>query len=1007
MVENPHLFGTAQITHRGLLRTGEPQSVVVSGESGAGKTEATKILLKYYSELVDNTSQGDTSAAKSIESQVHRSNPVLECFGNAKTIRNDNSSRFGKFIQISFRAENLYKIRKVEISHYLLEKCRLITQHPNERNFHIFYALLFGGNHIDIFNRLGLDDPSIFPRIMGNDVADPEIERETLEQLVESMKLVGFTSTDINTIFTTVAAILHLSRVQFVDIDSARCHKDSPLAALLDEEPLLKAAELMEIHPDNLCNLLLWGQVRDPTGSGVNISTKRDAAQASLLRDSVIKEIYSRIFEHIVSVVNRTLQEEWRLVSRCSSRNSDRSKRDIVKKCSAPIGLLDIYGFEVFEGRNSFEQLCINYANEKLQQHFNHHVLDLEQKLYLSEGIDWSSIPFIDNQSIIDALETKPKGLFCLLDTATLAPAGEDNYIVNSIAMDQTNPVLSIPSAKNLKKSSILINHYAGIVEYTVDGWVYKNQDRLSKECANFFAMQSQSPLLLEMFAQTGTCPNAAAKPTSLKSTVSLEFRNQMTKLMNSLTQTTPVYVRCIKPNGNKRAREFDSIDVLRQLGYAGLLEGIRIRNCGYGVRYPFEAFLRRYGRLNWTVWKSWNGLGHHKPVQKQKNLCELLLKSAEVEAKDWILGLTKVFLREEVQIKMEAERSLICVRSAVKIQEMARRVQAMKQLATKRCAVLTIQRQFRYRCWRINLFKSLRARRFRMTGAAKLIQRHWRSWKIQAEAIEISPANETVVLDYDVQSEPANIPKPLKLIQRTGAGRPHLDYTAVDAAHYVQDQGNFTKRSGSVLSYHTPQMLSIGSQSPQRFSGNRTGDPNSSANRMVQGTPMSTMIHGPCFGQTQHNVSSVMEGMLLMFNNLRDQESGRNQMQVQDLLARNSLLLEEIEDLKSTEAALRTHAQKLSLGVNLVSSAIKALHEAAITHGASEDSSELKGLILSLCNRARRDLSIALGQPEEEEPYETLLTNRSSTSTRLGTENRPKEAERHSAEQRAKCSHP
>lgn len=463
-IDHPHLFGTAQMTYGALIRNRQAQSVVISGESGAGKTEATKILLRYFSELEDGIQSPRNDI--SVEQHTIRSNPILEAFGNAKTVRNDNSSRFGKFIQIYFDLKSPKRVRSARISHYLLEKCRLVSLHPGERNFHVFYCLLLGAN--DEFKRkmrfwdLDIDqDLRHFPTMLGATEDDWFVgnEAEQFDELLTCLPTTGFSESDIEGMFTTVAALLHLSNIHFTvrDDPSVSYTTGARLCDIVDERPLKIVEKLLRLQNNanlptasSIQDVLLYKAVRNAEGVGSFIKSGRDLNQACQVRDSIIKEIYSRMFSWIVKRINKALCAKdgavepprakmgAKALGRLGTDSGVGGRGDVgarrgLQQCTPPIGLLDIYGFEVFEGRNSFEQLCINYANEKLQQHFNMHMLAFEQKTYKQENIDWSEIKFTDNSNIIAALEEPPHGIFVILDETRVTDKNRDKLFLTQI----------------------------------------------------------------------------------------------------------------------------------------------------------------------------------------------------------------------------------------------------------------------------------------------------------------------------------------------------------------------------------------------------------------------------------------------------------------------------------------------------------------------------------------------------------------------------------------------
>eukprot|EP01053_Blabericola_migrator_P006949 Blabericola_migrator_1__6948@NODE_351_length_9502_cov_328_954743_g265_i2_p1_GENE_NODE_351_length_9502_cov_328_954743_g265_i2NODE_351_length_9502_cov_328_954743_g265_i2_p1_ORF_typecomplete_len1743_score397_06Myosin_head/PF00063_21/2e91Myosin_head/PF00063_21/3_8e81IQ/PF00612_27/0_0016IQ/PF00612_27/0_041Seryl_tRNA_N/PF02403_22/0_00025ZapB/PF06005_12/5_2e03ZapB/PF06005_12/0_00014SHE3/PF17078_5/0_003BBP1_C/PF15272_6/0_025Myosin_N/PF02736_19/0_019DUF724/PF05266_14/0_039APG6_N/PF17675_1/0_033TniB/PF056 len=832
-IDHPHLFGTAQMTYTSLVNNNQAQSIVVSGESGAGKTEATKILLRYFSELDDslckspisskalppfsptrspmsitmspNSSQfGKPQCQQETAVELHalRSNPILEAFGNAKTLRNDNSSRFGKFIQIWFEKKNMKRIRSARISHYLLEKCRLVSLHPHERNYHVFYALVYGGqrSHSDKLKRWGIDvaSPNTKLSILGNDHRESlniQRETETFCELETCLLSTGFTPEEIDGVFGLVAAMMLLFEVEFQPLQGlaaqkAQCSGNLPICELacgLDKlEKVIQLLQLDKIPPESrgtspleaVLELFQYKIIVDREKAGSWIYTKRDTAAATHVRDAIIKEFYSRLFDWLVKKINKTLcfkeevEKERTLHDQASrkmssmfqdfpmtlgsSQASGTSSYNTSMVSSKPfnpslttpkglndlnsspaIGLLDIYGFEVFEGRNSFEQLCINFANEKLQQHFNHHVLSLEQKIYHNEGIDWSDILFTDNQHVIDALENSTYGVFFLLNTACYLNAA-DSYLLQEIERHGRKDVISLPTGKKTNmfmKKSFIVKHYAGPVQYNVEGFIEKNQDRLSPECEYFFQKASSHLIVKQLFAIQAVGPTRRYNWTN---TVTQTFRFQLEELLTSLTKTTPTYVRCIKPNGLKAPHKFDSIDCMRQLKYAGLLESIRIRNSGFGVRCTFEEFLSKYAILDKNILTKWHKCCRNDPsirVEKAE-WCHEILSSVlpptvelmqrrsrgtavkSIPKRAWQLGQTRVFMKEEVQIHLEKDRAARFNQVVTRIQSIFRGYQARQAYEEAKRCIVVIQSYIRMHFARLEYFKLKQEHELRIRAA-------------------------------------------------------------------------------------------------------------------------------------------------------------------------------------------------------------------------------------------------------------------------------------------------
>eukprot|EP00930_Biecheleria_cincta_P069554 TRINITY_DN57282_c0_g1_i1.p1 TRINITY_DN57282_c0_g1~~TRINITY_DN57282_c0_g1_i1.p1 ORF type:complete len:1652 (+),score=454.86 TRINITY_DN57282_c0_g1_i1:128-5083(+) len=712
-----HVYSIADAAYRAMLQEQSSQSIIISGESGAGETEATKRILAYLAEL---QARGETGAAKrSVESQVLDANPVLEAFGNAKTVRNDNSSRFGKFIEVEFDSGG--KLLSAQISNYLLEKCRIITQQPEERNYHIFYQVCAGADRFDnmpegvrSLSAADFEYTAMCDAIPGvDDAAD-------FKDVLDCMTSLGFTLAERNSALQIVSAVLHLGQLSF-----STCAKNGQDGVVVkDDATVALICKLLGVQPERLREVLEQKTLEDPL-TKKTIHMPHDTSSASLTRHSMAKVVYARLFDWLV----------WRINESISSKAANRDVRKI--------GLLDIFGFEVFEW-NSFEQLCINFANEKLQQHFNSHMFTLEQRLYNTEGIAWNHITFQDNQHIIDSLDKKPLGLFCLIDSECLMPAAKDSTLFGKIENTFKNNKV-IYKASRFASMDFAVAHYAGEVVYCVDTFLEKNTDKLHADIVNLLK-ESKLEVVHKLFTDPRFAPEtsqkglgaagsgaAARRPKARAGagddhrggrqnvTVSMMFREQLERLVDDLNKTNPRYVRCIKPNANKMPGEIDSVDVLRQLRCAGMLESIRIRRAGYAVRRPFKEFFNRFRILAPHVAAS-------GPDPDYRSLCQRLLTHVEerlrregtvLDDKPSQIGHTRVFMKEEFERHME--RLIV---------ESAKRQVAMIQ----RCWRGFMQRR-RYRAIReaaLEVQAALRTNRA-MRAYQELKQRHYAAVQLQA----------------------------------------------------------------------------------------------------------------------------------------------------------------------------------------------------------------------------------------------------------------------------------
>lgn len=536
-----HLYTVADAAYRAMLSEKASQSIIISGESGAGKTEATKRMLAYLAELQSSKSE-HRGGRRSVESQVLDANPVLEAFGNAKTVRNDNSSRFGKFIEVEFDSGG--KLLSAQISNYLLEKCRIVHQQPEERNYHIFYQLCTAFSKGQVAKDLQLQPASDFEYSKEcTEIAGLDDDAE-FTAVLDCMSSLGFTQEERDTIFRIVAAVLHLGEVEIV----ACARNGSDGVSVAEDKTLPLVCDLLGVTSEQMNDVLEHKTFEDPLTETI-IHRPHDVSSASFTRHSMAKVVYARLFDWLV----------WRINESISHKNQQKDVRKI--------GLLDIYGFEVFEW-NSFEQLCINFANEKLQQHFNMHMFSLEQRLYTSEGINWSHITWQDNQHIIDSLDKRPLGLFCLVDSECLMPQSTDSSLFTKI-LNNFRSSKVIYKASRFGNTDFGVAHYAGEVVYSVETFLMKNTDKLSKDVVSLFK-NSEVELVRRLFTDPRFAPpeQAPARGAGARSarrgsrqeerqrqnvTVSMMFREQLERLVEDLNKTNPRYVRCIKPNGKDR----------------------------------------------------------------------------------------------------------------------------------------------------------------------------------------------------------------------------------------------------------------------------------------------------------------------------------------------------------------------------------------------------------------------------------------------------------------------
>ncbi|NWW96540.1 MYO3B protein, partial [Rhynochetos jubatus] len=515
-----------------------------SGESGAGKTESTKLLLQHIMNLCKGNSQ--------LEQQILQVNPLLEAFGNAQTVMNDNSSRFGKYIQLRFQKNT---VQGAKLSEYLLEKSRVVQQDTGERNFHIFYYM-FAGLSSEEKEMYGLLDPSLYRYISGRFGTQDVAQRwkHKYQEVCNALDMVGFQEQEQVDMQAILAGVLSLGNVTFEPEESNGSVKVSEAS-----QGWLKAAAVSHRRTDG--NLV--GRMRVLTGSVMSCpSLCADA------RDSIAKVAYGRVFGWIVCKINELLAE-----------NVD---PEVELK---EIGILDIFGFENF-AVNRFEQLCINLANEQLQHFFNHHIFQMEQGAYREEELPWETITFNNNEPILNLLLAKPLGLLSLLDEQSAFPQATDKTFVDKLNSSFKGNLHFQPGRGRVLGFSII--HYAGKVQYTAAGFLEKNRDTLPANVRGLF-INSITPLLSDV---THWAPSVLWLAGLL--IFLCPCQHSLMVLMERMYSANPHFVRCIKPNSQKDPGVVDSQVVLQQLRYNGLLETIRIRRDGFSWRPSFEEFAER-----------------------------------------------------------------------------------------------------------------------------------------------------------------------------------------------------------------------------------------------------------------------------------------------------------------------------------------------------------------------------------------------------------------------------
>uniref|UniRef100_A0A8C6K3Z5 Unconventional myosin-Va n=1 Tax=Melopsittacus undulatus TaxID=13146 RepID=A0A8C6K3Z5_MELUD len=696
---DPHIFAVAEEAYKQMARDERNQSIIVSGESGAGKTVSAKYAMRYFA-----TVSGSASEAN-VEEKVLASNPIMESIGNAKTTRNDNSSRFGKYIEIGF--DKRYRIIGANMRTYLLEKSRVVFQAEEERNYHIFYQLCASAT-LPEFKTLRLGNANYFhyTKQGGSPVIDGVDDAKEMVNTRQACTLLGISDSYQMGIFRILAGILHLGNVEFASRDSDSC------VIPPKHEPLTIFCDLMGVEYEEMAHWLCHRKLATATETYIKPISKLHAINA---RDALAKHIYANLFNWIVDHVNKALHAT-------------------VKQHSF-IGVLDIYGFETFE-INSFEQFCINYANEKLQQQFNMHVFKLEQEEYMKEQIPWTLIDFYDNQPCINLIEAK-MGILDLLDEECKMPKGSDDSWAQKLYNTHLNKCALFEKPR-MSNKAFIIKHFADKVEYQCEGFLEKNKDTVYEEQIKVLK-SSKFKLLPELFQDeekaisptsatvSGRVPlsRTAVKPAKArpgqaskehKKTVGHQFRNSLHLLMETLNATTPHYVRCIKPNDFKFPFTFDEKRAVQQLRACGVLETIRISAAGFPSRWTYQEFFSRYR----VLMKQRDVLGDRK--QTCKNVLEKLI----LDKDKYQFGKTKIFFRAGQVAYLEKIRADKLRAACIRIQKTIRGWLMRKKYVRMRKAAITIQRYVRgyqARCY---------ANFLRRTQAAITIQKFQRMYVVR-----------------------------------------------------------------------------------------------------------------------------------------------------------------------------------------------------------------------------------------------------------------------------------
>ncbi|XP_003759683.1 unconventional myosin-X [Sarcophilus harrisii] len=648
---SPHIFAVANECYRCLWKRHDNQCVLISGESGAGKTESTKLILKFLSAISQHSLELPIKEKTAcVEQAILESSPIMEAFGNAKTVYNNNSSRFGKFIQLNICEKG--NIQGGRIVDYLLEKNRVVRQNPGERNYHMFYALLAGLENKEK-EEFYLSMPENYHYLnQSGCVADATInDKESFKDVITAMEVMQFSKEEVREILRLLAGILHLGNIEFITAGGAQVSFKTALG---------RSAELLGLDSTQLTDALTQ---RSMILRGEEILTPLNIQQAADSRDSMAMALYSQCFAWIIKKIN----------SRIKGKDDFKS-----------IGILDIFGFENFEV-NHFEQFSINYANEKLQEYFNKHIFSLEQLEYSREGLVWEDIDWIDNGECLDLIEKK-LGLLALINEESHFPQATDTTLLEKLHSQHAHNHFYVKP--RVAVNNFGVKHYAGEVQYDVRGILEKNRDTFRDDLLNLLR-ESRLDFIYDLFEHVSSRNNQETLKCGSKHkrpTVSSQFKDSLHSLMATLSTSNPFFVRCIKPNMQKMPDQFDQALVLNQLKYSGMLETVRIRKAGFPVRRPFQDFYKRYKVLmrNLTL------------PEDVKGKCTVLLHHYDDTNSEWQLGKTKVFLRESLEQKLEKQREKEVFQAAMVIRAHILGYLARKHYRKVLYHIVIIQKNYR-----------------------------------------------------------------------------------------------------------------------------------------------------------------------------------------------------------------------------------------------------------------------------------------------------------------------
>ena len=678
MNTTPHVYSIADWAYRKLCNTNTSQSILISGESGAGKTVSTKIIMKYLTQIGSSKS----TSLNNIESTILESNPILEAFGNAATIRNNNSSRFGKYIKLCFKDKIL---NSGCIETYLLELVRIIKQVGDERNFHIFYQLFSGLNNEEL-GELYLNRDTTY-KIINPVKIDGINDRIEFDKTRKALNIMKISNLEQQEIWKVVASVILFGELDCKSLSAT-------------DENIIKICDLLNLNANLLVEKLTTKKIVTPSETFTKPLNHKEITKT---RDTIIKIFYDQLFKLLVKTINSNI--------------------NIDKKSSHKfIGILDIFGFEVFK-HNYFEQLCINYTNEILQQQFNKYIFKLEQLEYNAEKIDWTNIDFPDNQDCIDLITSKPFSIFTLLDEE--CQVGEKNdtaYHRKVLRHLNQHPRLSFTN-KMKAKGLFSINHYAGNVTYNTKDFCFKNIEIMSPELLEIID-NCKLPLVCKMSNLISTSTN--------KNSVNKNFQKQLSKLIKLISKTDTHYIRCIKPNDINQPNKFNNTKVVEQLRYAGVLEAIKVARAGYPIRFKKMEFANDFLPIfNWKF---------HKSLEID-SIINNILSNTDIENNEYQIGITKIFFKKDAFHNIENIKNNTIFTNSTKIQANIRGFLIKQKWIKTKKSTIKIQSCLR-RYLAIKLFKILRSNYW-----AQKIQTWWRSRFCLNNFLKVKSAIQTIQL--------------------------------------------------------------------------------------------------------------------------------------------------------------------------------------------------------------------------------------------------------------------